>query len=104
MSRTKPGQICLGFVLMPLDRTKFPDPVTVGHARSEGFSMTMVCFSCGRSVEVDPDVRHPKTQDLLFRDEEALIELHERHPLKCAKCGSREVEVRPKYPSAQGTM
>ncbi len=89
---------------MPLNRKTFPDPVTVGTIRAKGHRLIMCCFGCGRDVVVDPDTKHPKTGDRLFQDHEAVPELHERHLLKCAKCGSRKVEMRPKYPPAHGTI
>ena len=76
---------------MPFDSARWPNAVTVAGLIEQAMPLGIHCIKCGRHVEADP-------ASLPLPGEAPVPSLSGR--FKCTRCGSRQTEARPEFPSA----
>ena len=75
---------------MPFDASRWPNAVTIGWLIAERMGMGVHCQKCARHVVMDPATLH-------FAPETPVPSLAGR--FKCTRCGSKQTEARPEWPS-----
>ena len=75
---------------MPFDARRWPNAVTIGRLIAERMGMDVHCNKCASNVGMDPAA-------LSFAPETPIPALAGR--FKCTRCGSRQSEARPEWPS-----